>query len=193
MDRIYVVAGHNERSQGAIGYDGVFEHVRTLSLQRNIVERLKGYAVEVHTDSEEDSLSEVARMANELAPTHILDLHFNNDNPAASGAEVFVDKRTTAWNRLLAGRMVRNVSERIGIPLRRIVGSRDYKYSDESYLGSLYLLERTASPAILIEPCFLNEVDMAKYDEDIVAQAIIDAYSFPYLIGDLDPKTEKRI
>ncbi|NBK22749.1 MAG: N-acetylmuramoyl-L-alanine amidase, partial [Spirochaetia bacterium] len=190
----FVVAGHSAKAQGAMGYDGVSEHTRTVSLQQNVCRRLKGYAVEVQQDEEGDSLSEVADKINSLPKGWVaIDLHFNNNNPAATGCEVFVDKRTSEWNRLVAGRMVRHLNARMGYTIRRAYGYRDYKYTDESHVGSLYIVEKTIHPVILIEPCFLNKRDLAVYDEDIVAQSIIDAYSLPIRLGDNDPKPEKRV
>jgi len=178
IEGIYLIAGHNAKAQGAMGFDGIMEHERTTSLQNNIAEKLKVYDVEIMQDNETDTLAQIVERANKLPKGWvILDLHFNNNNPKATGCEVFVDKRTSLENRMIAGRMVRNLEKRTLYGIRRAENFRDYKYTSESHIGSLYIIEKTIHPAILIEPCFLNKLDLATYNEDVVSECIISAYN----------------
>lgn len=107
-----------------------------------------------------------------------IDLHFNNNNPRATGVEAFVSPVTTEVNRKIARAIVNEISRMINIPVRRHVAKRDYKYPAESPKGRLGIIERTKIPFILLETCFLNEFDLGKYIamKREIARVIIEIY-----------------
>ena len=200
MDKIFVIAGHNTASQGAVGYDGVTEHTRTVALQNAITKELREKAVEVITDKPETNLIEVIDLLNITMSDRdtAIDIHFNDNNPRATGTEVYIHQFSENYFRDVATRVVRAVSEAIDIPIRRYVRSRDYKYPHESNRGTLGIIDKVKvddKPAcvMLVEVCFLNEKDLRDYDEMKVAKAIVKALDLPDRIGDLDPRTERRI
>lgn len=197
---VFVIAGHSVKSPGALGYDGTYEHIRTTSLQRKIVEKLRNYAVGVMVDDETMPLSSVVSWVNKnvRAGWVIIDLHFNNNFPGATGTEIFVAENSEPWLLETAERMVEAISKAQGIRVRMFDSSRKYKFPKESARGQLAIIEKTIlegtnPPTLLPEICFLNNIDLPKYNEDKVAEAIVTSLNLPTWIGDLDPKTEKRV
>ena len=188
---LYNIAGHSRRAKGALAHNGKYEHYYTTDLQRRVAAKAPSFW-EVIMDDEGYSLRDVLKGIGDLG--YGLDIHFNNNNPKATGVEVFVNSHTTEKNKTLATTLVRSVSKAIGLPIRRAEKSRDYKYSHESYPGKLAIVDNTSIPFILLEVCFLNQNDLSLYEgkEDLVAQAIVDTYGL-VSIGDLDPKTEKVV
>lgn len=165
--RLFVVAGHSKEAPGARAYNGVYEHTYTTRYQshlarEHIVQELEG---SVLLDPDHLELRAVIDEINSQAMPgdYGLDIHFNNNNPQATGVEVFVHPKTTRTNKQLASRMVRGVSDIINIPVRRYHGYRDYKYPTESNPGRLAIIEDTKIPFILAEYCFLNEFDLPKF------------------------------
>ncbi len=159
--KMIVIAGHSYHSPGALAYDGLYEHHYTLDLQHRI--RLMDNTIVM--DCEWNSLTRVIRWVNGIAHlhSHLIDIHFNNNNPNASGTEVFVHPHTSRENKLRADRIAQQISKTLDIPLRRWSPGRDHKYPSESARGRLGIIERTKLPAILVEVCFLNSSDMQKY------------------------------
>lgn len=197
---VFVIAGHSKSSPGALGYDGTYEHVRTTDLQRRIAERLRNYAVGVMVDDETMPLSSVVKWINKnvRAGWVIMDLHFNNNFPGATGTEIYIAENSEFWLTELAEHMVESISKAQGIRVRTSSGNRKYKFPKESARGQLAIIEKTIledtnPPVLLPEICFLNNVDLPKYNPDRVADAIVESLNLPAWIGDLDPKTEKRV
>jgi len=197
---VFVIAGHNKGLPGALGYDGTYEHVRTTDLQRKIVERLRNYAVGVMVDDETLPLSSVVSWINKNIKVGwiIIDLHFNNNFPGATGTEIFVAENSEPWLLETAERMVEALSKTQGIKIRVADSKRKYKFPKESAKGQLAIIEKTVledtnPPVLLPEICFLNNLDLPKYNADKVADAIVESLNLPKWISDNDPKTEKRV
>jgi N-acetylmuramoyl-L-alanine amidase len=184
----FLIAGHSKAKPGATAFNDKSEHFYTKELQGLIIHEIfkrigGGSGVVIKADDESDDLRDVVLWINQVSkPGDIgLDIHFNNNNPAATGTEVFVNKKTSEANKALATRMVNNISEAFGYKLRRAEPKRDYKFSEESNPGKLTIVDGTKIPFILIEVCFLNEFDLKKYNPEIAAKAIVDAYEFKKL------------
>ena len=165
--RLFVVAGHSREAPGARAYNGIYEHTYTMMYQRclareHVIQELEG---SVLLDPDHLALRDVIEEINSQAMPgdYGLDIHFNNNNPQATGIEVFVHPQTTRANKQLASKLVRGVSNIINIPVRRYHGHRDYKYPAESNPGRLAIIEDTNIPFILVEYCFLNETDLPKF------------------------------
>lgn len=182
MSKLYVIAGHTVESPGALAYNGRGEHSYTQEQQNLIsakwpVMEMEGSAV---LDNDSMSLSRVieAVNGNSKRGDYGIDLHFNNNNPEATGVEIFVSPRTTQVNRKIATDIVNGVSGILKIPVRRWVGRRDYKYPTESPRGRLGIIEQTKIPIVLLETCFLNSHDLTRYEakKNDVAELIIEVY-----------------
>ncbi len=168
----FIIAGHSVQTPGAIAYNGKTEHEYNVELQQLIVqgmtdsECLSGTSFEVKTDSERSSNYQVRQMINTYATkgSRGCDIHFNNNNPRATGVEVVVSPHTTSENKARANRTAERISKCLDITHRKRVPSRGYIYPTETFVGKLPILSQTKIPMILIEVCFLNENDLAKYE-----------------------------
>lgn len=182
MGQIYCIAGHCADEQGALAHNGVYEHYYTHEQQRLIASHYPVIELEgsIVLDDESLSLKQVidAVNGNSRRGDYGLDLHFNNNNPRASGVEAFVSPYTTEVNRRIAKIIVNEISNIINIPVRRYVARRDYKYPPESPRGRLGIIERTKIPFILLETCFLNTFDLPKYiaRKRQIAEMILQTY-----------------
>ena len=179
---IIVEAGHYASAPGALGYDEITEFRRTSYLKLRVIMWLEhfqkrtiglhGSTMGVSKLDANKRLQRVVSKINQLpGGSRFASLHFNNNNPKASGSEVFINRYTSNSNRKRASWMVYHLSNELNIPLRRIRSNRSYKYSHEAYVGGLGILDRTDKEGILVEVCFLNENDLLKYkgQEDRVA------------------------
>lgn len=172
-DKTAVIAGHNTRRPGAYAFNGTREHEHTKELQHLISNEMmekailiEGSSIEPVTEDEYYTLVQVVDMINsDREIKQVIDIHFNNNNPLASGTETIVHPKTTIRNKKLAGILARGISEIIGIPHRKRVAERDYIFPSETPRGTLAIIEKTIVPAILIEVCFLNTNDFLKYKE----------------------------
>ena len=215
----FIIAGHNLLSKGAVAYNGSSEHEYTTALQSRIIEKatnyisLTGSSIKPETEYERYSLRQTIDYINSKAVTGSIgtDIHFNFDLQGASGTEIIVHPNTGRINKRRATFIVNEISAILNIPVRRSVGHRDYKYPGELGRGNnfmLAILSDTLMPFTVPEICFLNQNDLNKYKgneadiADIFKKAYF-SYSFntqipvkkPHsiIIGDLDPKSERRI
>ena len=170
---ILLETGHNQQNPGAIAYNGITEY----SCNKYIVSRVmlwleyfgkkgvsfEGSAMQVTSIEQNIALRESIKNIN-LQPngSRFLSIHFNNNFTGATGTECFIHPNTNQYNRRRATWMVNQVSELIGIPVRRYNNHRDYKYPTESFLKRLAILDQTKHPGILYEVSFLNKNDMDK-------------------------------
>lgn len=169
--RVFVIAGHNQNSPGALGYDGIYEHERNVDLQRHVtgdlssVTCLQGTSMEILNDDDDKSNAAVRSWIdiNRTPMSRGCDIHFNNNNPAATGTEIVISPHTSIENRRRAIWMANNLSRAMEIPLRRRDPRRDYIFPHETFVGRLPIIEDTAIPMILIEVCFLNDRDLPKF------------------------------
>jgi N-acetylmuramoyl-L-alanine amidase len=185
--KIYIIAGHSKQTPGATAYTKKSECDYTIELQKLVAEQIKnseclnGTVIDPITDKDQMSNYEVRQMINTYATKDSIgiDIHFNDNNPDATGTEVIVSKKTTEQNKERAKRIVRKVSSCLGIPLRKRVPERDYIYPSETFVGKLAILDDTKIPMILLEVCFLNENDLPKYEAkkyevaDIIAKELM--------------------
>jgi len=205
---IPIIAGHNLNSPGAKGYDGVYEHTRTSALQSRIIDKTESYlaltgtCMEILTDNDKHSLSRVINIINKEATGPGCDIHFNNNYEGATGIEVFVSRKALEETKNRATWIVNEGGSILDIPVRQAVASRDYKYPDESHLGSLAIIEQTKVDMILIEVCFLNDIDLPKYKgkekdiADIIRLAhfhhtfnnVVPLFNMPKKMIRIDPK-----
>jgi len=168
----YIIAGHSKASPGAKAYNGKMEHEYTTELQGLVVKHLKdavclqGTAMEIKTDNETMASYDVRNMINTYAVKGSvgIDIHFNNNNTKATGTEVIISERTSEENKQRASRMVKRISECLGIKHRRRVHTRDWIFPSETHVKELAILDKTKIPMLLIEVCFLNEHDLPKYE-----------------------------
>ena len=165
-----------------MGYDGVSEHVRNVTLQRAILTKSQSLQMNafIITDPIDATLRDVIHMVNEDARKgdYLLDIHFN-PNINATGTEVFVHPETSRKNKAIATDIVYETSRMMSIPIRRATKRRDYKYPVESHVGRLAIIEDTVIPAILWEVCFLNQNDLTRlttYTHNQLARMIPDIY-----------------
>jgi len=198
---LFLLAGHTPNQPGARSYDSKYEYYYNLDLKRRVVRTLtkRRSFVSVRSPEPHLPLGDVIRWVNRSYKPGdlLLDIHFNFNHPTATGTEVFLHPLTSPKNKEIARSMVWGISKQLEIPVRVAEKHREYKFPDESALGTLGIIERTNIPAILIEVCFMNSIDLPKYHPEkkrnAVATQIVEAYRFPTMIRDLDPKTERRV
>lgn len=178
MRNIFIIAGHSEASPGATAYNGVSEHEYTKEL-RTLIQKNVNNAIGFVGTSEEsdtDSNQQVRKMINSSCePGDFgIDIHFNNNNPDATGTECIVSEKTSNENRNRASRIVQGISRVLDIPIRRRKPNRDYIFESETHVKKLGILSDTKCPMIIVEVCFLNERDLPKYlaKKNLVAAVI---------------------
>lgn len=198
---IYAIAGHSKSHPGAIAHDGTTEHFHTTDFQQVFLRKNK--RLNIRTDDESFSLSQVISHLNRRLATndYVLDFHFNNNNPDATGTEVFIHENAPAHVRELASEIVTMISQTAGLKIRWYQPDRMYKYPAESAIGTLGIIEKllinhSVAPVILIEFCFLNQRDMAQYlpRRGHIAERLHELLiPRQNLVGNLNPKTEPQI
>ena len=180
--RLFVIAGHSKEEPGALAYNGVYENVYTQMVQRHLarehtIQQLEGSVVLDHNSLR---LGEIIRYVNANAQKgdYGLDIHFNHNEPRASGTEVFIcPQNSTQTNRQIASHLVRGWSNIIGIPVRRHIHQRDYKYPMD--IGRTFgILKYTEIPFILAEFCFLNDRDLPKFLDRIRQISIFTMHTY---------------
>lgn len=173
MRKIFIVAGHNSIQSGAVMFDGTTEHQHTTELQslvlkgvqnRNTVS-LEGSSMQFIVDTQKLSNARVRDLINSTSRpgSYGIDIHFNNNNPAATGTEIVIHPNTSPAMKKRAVWLVNEVSKVLDIPLRRRVRTRDYIFPSETFVGRIGIIEQTNIPMMLLEVCFGNATDMNKY------------------------------
>lgn len=167
MANLFVVAGHSKGAPGARAYNGLFEHYYTQRGQQLLARKHRILQLEgsVILDADHLSLREVIGHINANAKRgdYCIDIHFNNNNPAATGTEGYVCPRgTTRVNNKIATEIIETGAEIMDLPVRRYVPRRTYKYPQDigRTLGILY---QVRIPVFLYEVCFLTRKDMSRY------------------------------
>ncbi|MGL5330660.1 MAG: N-acetylmuramoyl-L-alanine amidase, partial [Peptostreptococcaceae bacterium] len=132
------------------------------SLGYNVVETKPAGS---HSQSSE--LKVRTQIANANEADKFVSVHFNSGPKGANGTEVLYSNPSSSKAR--AERVSKNISEAFGFK------NRGAKYRD-----NLYVLNNTKMPAILVEGCFLDDIDMKKFIAkgskayEIMADAIVD-------------------
>jgi N-acetylmuramoyl-L-alanine amidase len=156
--------GHNSNyDSGAVGIRS--EDITNKEVGTRVMQKLfnLGYNVidcsPTNATSTTNSLQQRCDIANAANADYYVSIHFNKFDGTASGSEVWIYPngiRTKA-------QLVLNNLASLGYINRGI------KY------GELYVLRNTNMPAMLIECSFLDSVsDMARYDPDAIADAIVN-------------------
>lgn len=175
--KIYIDQGHNPAgfNTGAEG-NGFYEQDITYKVGRLLYERLAANPAfeprlsrptesTILGTSNNSSLTTRVEQANAFGADLFISIHTNAaENPAATGSEALVYSP--------ASTVAREVGERILAQLNRITGLRNRGIV---YRPGLYVLRRTAMPAVLVELGFItNPVDaeLMAYSPDLFAEGI---------------------
>ena len=163
--------GHNVSLSGAI--NGIYsESYLTKTVSEKVIYKLRSMGYNVvdtlpvgeHTQAQElEKRTQVAKL-NEVEK--FVSIHFNSGPEGANGSEVYYSLEPGSSE--MATNVLNNIVSEFGFR------NRDIKEGDH-----LYVLRNTNMPAILVEGCFLDNIDMNKFISkgssayDIMADAII--------------------
>ena len=185
INKMNFSAGHNPDGKIAFGAIGI---IKESTEARNVVSHMVKFAkAEGKTvydctcnngTGQKDVLKKICAKCNQHKVDLDISIHFNSFNGSAKGVEViYVNKKVAS----VAASVAKSVSSKLGIVNRGI------KYRD-----NLYFLNNTASPAILIECCFVdNKEDVSKYNAEKMAKAIIEGI-LGKTIGTVSTPTDNR-
>lgn len=174
--KINVHAGHNPDGKIACGAVGLIkESTQARKVKNELKKILKARGHKVYDCTVNDGLSQsdvlkkIVNKCNKHKVDVDLSIHFNcaaNDykgNGVTTGVETYVYSNLDCVN----GKRARAICERIS--------ELGYKNRGAKIRSNLYVLHHTASPAILVECCFVDDKDDADiYDAKKMARAIAD-------------------
>ena len=171
--RFNVHAGHNPSgmiASGSVGYINESDENREVCLR--VVDKLRSLGHEVYDctvddgSSQKDVLKRIVAKCNEHEVDYDISIHFNAikheevSDVKTKGTEVWVYPNSDAIN--VAQSVCDSISE-LGFT------NCGVKTSDK-----LYVLKNTKAPALLIECCFVDDVDdVLLYNADKIANAIV--------------------
>lgn len=175
--RIYIDQGHNPRdfNTGAEG-NGFFEQDITYEIGRRLAllfAENDDFEVRLSRPSEDtvlgtsnaSSLETRVRQANAWAADLFLSLHANASiNPSVSGSECLVYSPESTVPIAISEEILRSLATITGLPNRGIF-----------YRPGLYVLRRTAMPAVLVEMGFITnsrDAELMAYSPNLFATAI---------------------
>jgi len=171
MRKIFISAGHSNRpgrDRGASG-NGFVEGELTVDLRNLIVSELKKLGVNVIVDKDDSILSESITFFKNLTTNTciVLDIHWNAGPATATGTETLIPAQNTEFERNLAAKLSKVVSDRLGIPMRgRHSGLSGVKTEADSHHGRLGWMRLTGEN-VLMEVCFIsNPNDMKSYQDN---------------------------
>ncbi len=185
INKMNISAGHNPDGKTACGAIGL---IKESTEARNVVSHMIKFARQEgktvydctcnNGTGQKDVLKKICAKCNQHKVDLDISVHFNSFNGSAKGVEViYVNKKVAS----VAASVAKSVSSKLGIVNRGI------KYRD-----NLYFLNNTASPAILIECCFVdNKEDVSKYNAEKMAKAIIEGI-LGKTIGTVSTPTDNR-
>lgn len=160
-------AGHNTPYNNGASALGRTENALTRELTNKILELSKLIGEEAFdctpptADSLTNSLARRCATADANKVDFFADIHFNI-TPGGTGTETFYYKPEA---KAYAQRVAAELSSALGL-----------KNRGAKYHSGFYVLKHTKSPSLIIEVCFMdNASDMAKYNVDKAARAIIKA------------------
>ncbi len=161
--RVFLTAGHHLRDPGAMG-NGYKENSLTIEIRNLISKRIKSLdpTIEVWTDDDNDTLSQVIAKINKIATSedYLLELHFDASiSPKASGGTSLVAKGAREKSLDFGKELSEIGSTILNIP------NRGVKSEEESHRGRLGILH-TAASSVLYEVGFIsNPTDMVNYQD----------------------------
>jgi LysM repeat protein len=181
MRKIFISAGHSNKQgtdRGASG-NGFIEGELTVELRDLIVSELKKMGVNPIVDSNNSVLSQSVNFFKNLTTNSciVMDIHWNAGPPTATGTETLIPTENTKFERDLAGRISKIVSDRLGIRTRGThMGNSGVKTEADSHHGRLGWMRLTGEN-ILPEICFVSsKSDMDSYQKNkfLLAKDIAD-------------------
>ena len=146
MKKIYINPGHSDQDPGAVGFET--ERRLNVAVARYMAEYLPAdYVCETRmSPGTMLTLAEVCSDANSWGADLFLSLHTNASvNPAANGSECLIYSN--------AATVAREVSEDILEQMTLITGLRNRGIVERP---GLYVLRRTAMPAVVVEMGFIT-------------------------------------
>ena len=164
MGKYNVHAGHCPQGKGAYGAVGLLqESVENRKVKNRLIQNMKNGGCTVYDCTDDTNCSESQNLQRIVAKCNAhsvdLDISLHLNAGGGTGVEVWIysDKVRSQAERICA-----EVSKALGI------ANRGVKYSQ-----SLYVLKHTASPAVLVECCFVdNQTDHDRWDANKCADAI---------------------
>lgn len=164
MGKYNVHAGHCPQGKGAYGAVGLLqESVENRKVKNRLIQNMKngGHTVYDCTDdtncSESQNLQRIVAKCNAHSVDLDISIHLNAGGGTGVEVWIYSDKVKAQAEKICA-----EVSKALGI------ANRGVKYSQ-----SLYVLKHTASPAVLVECCFVdNQTDHDRWDANKCADAI---------------------
>ena len=171
--RINVHAGHNPAGKVACGAAGILnESTENRRVKEEVLSQLRelGHTVYDCTvnngTGQADVLNKIVAKCNAHKVDLDVSIHFNSgadraENGRTTGAEVYVYSESS--KAIASAVRICDAIEALGFQNRGV-----------KYNASLYVLRKTASPALLVECCFVDDRDDAElYDYRKMASAIV--------------------
>ena len=164
MAKYNVHGGHNKKVPGASGI--LDEVTEDRKVKDAVIKYLKAAGHTVYDCTDDAGTTQPKNLANIVAKCNAhtvdLDISIHLNAGGGTGCEVYY---TSSKGKTYAGKVSAAVASALGIK------DRGAKESD-----TLYVLNHTTAPAILVECCFVdNKTDKAAWDVDKCAKAIVEA------------------
>ena len=167
MGKYNVHAGHCPQGKGAYGAVGLLqESVENRKVKNRLIQNMKNGGHVVYDCTDDTNCTEIQNLQRIVAKCNAhsvdLDISLHLNAGGGTGVEVWIysDKVKAQAEKICA-----EVSKALGI------ANRGVKYSQ-----SLYVLKHTASPALLVECCFVdNKTDHDHWNANKCADAIYKA------------------
>ncbi len=189
-------AGHNPDGKiacGAVGY--IKESTEARKVKDEVISQLRDLGHMVYDctcnngTSKQDVLTKIVKLCNARIVDLDISIHFNAATKETmadgktKGVEVYIYRESDITNQY-AQRVCAEIS-RLGFQNRGV-----------KVRPSLYVLQKTKAPAMLIECCFVDDKDDVQlYDAQKMADAIVRGIAGQnpkQVISDIDPDTEKQ-
>ena len=165
MAKYNVHGGHNRKVPGASGI--LDEVTEDRKVKDAVIKYLRAAGHTVYDCTDDAGTTQSKNLANIVAKCNAhsgitLDISIHLNAGGGTGCEVYY---TSSKGKTYAGKVSAAVAKALGIK------DRGAKESD-----TLYVLNHTTAPAILVECCFVdNKTDKAAWDVDKCAKAIVEA------------------
>ena len=165
MAKYNVHGGHNRKVPGASGI--LDEVTEDRKVKDAVIKYLRAAGHTVYDCTDDAGTTQSKNLANIVAKCNAhsgitLDISIHLNAGGGTGCEVYY---TSSKGKTYAGKVSAAVASALGIK------DRGAKESD-----TLYVLNHTTAPAILVECCFVdNKTDKAAWDVDKCAKAIVEA------------------